>query len=40
MDTSWGLDLLFKLKKDHEKWNEYLLELASLMAKGYGGAFS
>jgi hypothetical protein len=35
-----GLDLLFKLKKDHEKWNEYLLELASLMAKGYGGAFS
>jgi hypothetical protein len=35
-----GLDLLFKLKKDYEKWNEYLLELASLMVKGYGGAFS
>lgn len=35
-----GLDLLFKLKKDYEKWNDYLLELASLMMKGYGGAFS
>jgi len=35
-----GLDLLFKLKKDYEKWNDYLLELASLLMKGYGGAFS
>ncbi|HDP79089.1 MAG TPA: TetR/AcrR family transcriptional regulator [Mesotoga infera] len=35
-----GLDLLFGKENDYEKWNEYLVELASLMAKGYGGAFS
>lgn len=35
-----GLDLLFGKEKNYEKWDEYLIELASLMAKGYGGAFS
>ncbi|KUK80400.1 MAG: Transcriptional regulator [Mesotoga prima] len=35
-----GLDLLFGNEKEYEKWDEYLIELASLMAKGYGGAFS
>jgi AcrR family transcriptional regulator len=33
-----GLDLLFNERKNSSEWNDYLRELAILMAKGYGGA--